>query len=178
MDGPSIKNISNITSEIPKHLLQQLMESNCVTWHPYFEQRHYDRIMNIVHTQVPYENLTKDNKWGYQFHISRDLEKIPVDYNDIISVKNMIVMDHFTVSIDDNNEYHYSCRNPLSILEVFLKYCTKYKKDRDEWNHDDVKELKQIHDIIKKKYCQYTFFTINEKELDYFANSIIHLATN
>ena len=119
MDGPSIENISNITPEIPKHLLQELMESNCVTWHPYFEKRHYDRIMNIVYTQVPYENFTEDNKWGYQLHISRDLKEIPVDYNDIISVKNMIVMDHFTISLDDNNEYHYSTRNPLSVLEVF-----------------------------------------------------------
>ena len=176
MDGPPIAKISNITQEVPKHLLQQLMESSCVTWHPYFEKRHYDRIMNTVHTSVPYENFTNDNKWGYEWHISRDLEKISVDYNDIISVKNMIVMDHFTVSLDNNNEYHYSSRNPLSILEVFLKYCNKYKKDRDEWNHDDVREIKQIHDIKKKQYPQYTFFTINEKELGYLAKAIIYLS--
>ena len=175
MDGPPIANVSNIIPETPKHLLQELLESDCVTWHPYFEKRHYDRIMNVVHTKVPYENLTKDNKWGYQLHISRDLEEIPVNYNDIISVKNMIVMDHFTVSLNSDNEYYYSTRNPISILEVFLKYCDKYQKDRDEWNHDDVKELKQLHAEKKKNYSQYTFFGIDEKELGYFVNAILHL---
>ena len=50
MDGLPVEIFSNITPEIPKHLLQELMESKCVTWYPYFEKRHYVRIMNTVHT--------------------------------------------------------------------------------------------------------------------------------
>ena len=174
MEGPPIISISTVT-EAPKHLLQQMMDYHCVTWHPYFEKKYYDRIMNVVHTQVPYENITNDNKWGYQYHISSDLEKIPVDYTDTISVKNKIVMDNFTVSINDNNEHYYSTRNAVSIYEIFYRYCSVYKKDIDEWDHDNLKELRELHAAKKKKYSQYTFFKINEKELGYFVNAILHL---
>jgi hypothetical protein len=177
MKDSLIATISNITLELPKHLLQQLMESRCVTWHPSFEVRHCDRIMSTVHTQVPFENLTEDNKWGYQTYISRDLEKIQVDYTDIISVKNMIVMDHFMVSFD-NNKYYYSNIYSQSIQGIFLEYCDKYEKDEDEWDHTNIKELKQLNTERKKDDSQYNFFSINERELGYFVNAILHLVAN
>ena len=87
-------------------------------------------------------------------------------------------MGHFTVSIDTNNEYYYSTRNPISILEVFLKYCNQYEKDRYEWEHDNVNGIRQLHAKKKKDDCQYNFFTVNERELGYFVNTILHLVSN
>lgn len=177
MEGPPIISASNPV-EPPKHILQQLMEHKCVTWHPDFERKNYDKFMDIIHKFVPYEDLNDDNKWGYQFKITKQLKDIPVDFSDIISVKNMIVMDNFRVSMNNNGNYIYSTRSPISVYEIFLKYCSKYNKNIDKWEDDSIEDLRNLHAEKKKNYCQYTFFSTDEEGIGYFANSIIYLATS
>ena len=90
MEGPAI-DLINIKLK-DKNILDEMMEMNCVTWHPDFQKKYYSKIMDII-KNVPYKDLNNSNKWGYQINISRELKRIyynSIDYTDRLIVKNKI----------------------------------------------------------------------------------------
>ena len=112
-------NTTLMTDNSLQDIIEKLLYFQCTTWHPDFANKYRDQIINTIHTKVPFEDVNNDNKWGYQYHISENLKKIPIDYNNILSVKNMIIMDYFVIRTNSKKEIKYSTINPVSVYEVF-----------------------------------------------------------
>ena len=75
------------TSEV----LHRMLEYNCITWHPHFQEHHLDLINLTINNALKSRIFNKDNKWGFQYNIKEQLKNI----NDI---KNMIILDHYIVT--------------------------------------------------------------------------------
>ena len=179
MDGPPETSINKTILPLPPtHVLDKLMEMHCVKWHPKFQSRNYQLFMDIINNDIPYEDLNNDNKWGYQYHISKGIEKdFTVDFTDRISVKNMIVADNFICSRSESKFYYYS-NIGRSVYEIFHKYMNKYSKDIDDWYCDEMKGIRELHKKFKKKYSQYSYFETDEEGLDCITDAVIKLATS
>ena len=89
----------------------------------------------------------------------------------------MIVEDHYVIKRKDS-ECIYSVRNPSSLFEIFVYYCSKYSKKWDEWDNSEVEDMKKIHWIRKQDYNQYSFHSVSESELDACARAIKYLANS
>ena len=157
------------------YILNKLLEMDCVTWNPEFAKKHDKIISNVLTNEIDYDNISNNNKWGYQFHIKSALCKIDVDYSDIDSIKNMIIMNHFVIKLDSNKNKKYVTVNPTSVYEIFYYYKNKFKKSIDIWYDKEILNLKNLHEKLKSKNSQYSFFGIDEDKLNYFVNGIIHL---
>jgi hypothetical protein len=159
-------------------VLKKLLEMGCVTWDLTFAKKNHNLISDVLTNEINYENISTQNKWGYQYHIKLALEKVAVDYNDIDSVRNMIIMNHFVIKLDRNKNRKYVTVNPTSIYDIFNYYRNKFRKNISTWNDSELSDLKNLHEILKKNNCQYTFFGVDENKLDYFVNAIKHLQEN
>lgn len=159
-------------------VLEKLMNMGCVTWDPCFAQKHNGLISNVLTNEINYDSISNDNKWGYQFHITSALNKIDVDYNDIDSVRNLIIMNHFVIKMDKDKNIRFETRNPTSVYEIFYYYQNKFNKNIDNWYDPELSDLKILHENFKKNYNQYSFFGIIEDQLNYFVNAVIHLQRN
>ena len=169
--------MSNIVESVDSknYILDKLLEMGCVTWDTEFAKKHDKLISNVLTNEINYDNISNNNKWAYQFHIKSALYKIDVDFNDIDSVKNMIIMDYFVIKLDSNKNKKYVTLNPTSVYEIFYYYTNKFKKSIDIWYDKEMSNLKNIHEMLKSKNSQYSFFGIDENKLDYFVNCIMHL---
>ena len=103
MDGPPTISISNEsvpeTTTDSSNLIDKLEELGCATWHPLFIRDFYQQVLKHVEENVKYDSPNEDNKWGYQYHISKFLKTIQLNLGDIVSVKNNIVSKTLLISM-------------------------------------------------------------------------------
>ena len=158
------------TSEV----LHRMLEYNCITWHPHFQEQHLDLINLTINNALKSRIFNKDNKWGFQYNIKEELKNIPIDNKNINDIKNMIVLDHYIVTFK-NSEYFYKTKNPISIYEIFISYCNKYNSKKDIWYYKEINNLKVIH---QEKQNNYTFHSIDENDLETLAKAVIYLIRN
>tara|TARA_B100000161_G_scaffold265317_1_gene240982 strand:- start:865 stop:1419 length:555 start_codon:yes stop_codon:yes gene_type:complete len=178
MDGPPTILISN--ESVPEtdidssNIIDKLEELGSATWHPLFIRDYYEGVLTYVKKNVKYDSPNDDNKWGYQYHISKFLKTIQLNLDDFISVKNYIVSEEFTYFYRDGKNY-YSVRKPRSVYEIFWSWIVNFNLDPDLWDEPELQSLKDIHLKFKERRNQYTFFTIDEEELDTLTNSYLYL---
>ena len=178
MEGPPAISITNkpVPNTIDSiNIIDKLEELGCATWHPLFIRDNYKQVLKHVEENVKYDSPNKENMWGYQYHISNFFEGIPIDLDNYMSVKNYIVCNDFKYYCKEGKNY-YSVRNPKSIYEVFWSWIgNTFKSDSSSWNDTELEDLRNLHQKFKKNNNQYTFFTIDEMELDILTRAYLHL---
>ena len=178
MEGPPIISVSN--EPVPEstdssNIIDHLEKLGCATWHPLFIRDFYQQVLENIQENVKYDSPSKDNKWGYEYNISKFLKSIPLNLDDYMSVKNYIVLDNFTYFNKDGKNY-YSVRNPRSVYEIFWSWLgNEIKLDSSVWHDKELEGLRNLHQKFKKKYNQYTFFTTDEEGLNIITSSYLYL---
>tara|TARA_B100000524_G_scaffold317440_1_gene196451 strand:- start:325 stop:888 length:564 start_codon:yes stop_codon:yes gene_type:complete len=178
MENPIVISESNKSvpaSSDSSNIIDKLEELGCATWHPLFIDFYRDQALDYVKKNVKYDSLNLDNKWGYQYHISTFLKGIPIDLENYLSVKNYVVLNDFTYYCKEGKNY-YSVRNPKSIYEVFWYWIGHtFNINSSSWNDTELEDLRNLHQKFKEKSFQYSFFTIDEMELDILTRAYLHL---
>ena len=173
MEGPPISKSNKVTESY--NIIDKLEELGCATWHPEFIRVHYKQVLKYVEENAKYDSPNRDNMWGYQYHISTFLKCIPIDLENYMNVKNYVVLNDFNYCCKEGKNY-YTVRNPKSVYEVFWYWIgATFNINSSSWDDVELEDLRNLHQKFKEKNNQYTFFIIDEIELDILTRAYLYL---
>ena len=165
--------------------LDFILENNICPIHPNYLKNNKKNMIDAINNFFEKRNeLNKNNKWGFNYHLREVLERFIKKEINLINSKddimNYIIYKFYNVKRNKENNLIFSVKNPQSIYEVIYLFSLNLKDDNRIFTDKVLLDnnLKKIDDNFKKQNNQYTFHSLDDSEIEILSSAIYKYLKN